>query len=92
MATPTSVGRGRATVNDSLITHNQAVGGHKGAGGSDGHGVGGGVYDLGTFTCRHGDRDQEQPRFHQQRQRLPVRRAKGPRAGSKCRLPDRLAG
>jgi hypothetical protein len=39
-----------ATVNDSTISHNKASGGEEGAGGSDGHGVGGGVYNLGTFA------------------------------------------
>jgi hypothetical protein len=32
-----------------VITGNQANGGEGGAGGSDGQGVGGGVYNLGTF-------------------------------------------
>ena len=31
--------------------HNEALGGDKGAGGIDGHGVGGGVYNLGTFAA-----------------------------------------
>ena len=39
-----------ATLSASTITHNQALGGEAGAGGSDGHGVGGGVDNLGTFT------------------------------------------
>src|SRR5262249_50774993 len=34
----------QATVSDSTITHNKADGGARGAGGSDGKGVGGGVY------------------------------------------------
>ena len=39
-----------ATVHHSRITHNKALGGEEGSGGSDGHGVGGGVYNLGIFT------------------------------------------
>ena len=39
-----------ATLSGSNITHNQANGGEEGTGGSDGHGVGGGVYNLGTFA------------------------------------------
>jgi hypothetical protein len=34
----------------SSITNNQATGGKGADGGSDGPGIGGGVYDLGTFT------------------------------------------
>ena len=37
------------TASDSTIANNKALGGEEGAGGSDGHGVGGGVYNLGTF-------------------------------------------
>jgi hypothetical protein len=36
------------TVSASAITHNQADGGH-GDGGTDGLGIGGGVYNLATF-------------------------------------------
>jgi hypothetical protein len=39
-----------ATLKDSTIKHNRARGGDEGASGSDGHGVGGGVYARGTFT------------------------------------------
>ena len=42
--------RGTLTVSDSTITHNKARGGEGDDGGSDGHGVGGGVYNLGTFA------------------------------------------
>ena len=35
---------------DSTITHNKASGGEGGAGGSDGQGVGGGAYNLGTLV------------------------------------------
>jgi hypothetical protein len=41
---------GTANVAFCTFTHNQAVGGEEGAGGSDGHGIGGGVYDLGTVA------------------------------------------
>ncbi len=39
-----------ATLSDSTIKHNEADGGHNGAGGVGGLGVGGGVYNLGSFT------------------------------------------
>ena len=32
------------------VEHNSAVGGKKGSGGSDGLGIGGGVYNLGSFA------------------------------------------
>jgi len=38
-----------ATVNASVLDFNFADGGEEGSGGSDGHGIGGGVYRLGTF-------------------------------------------
>jgi hypothetical protein len=37
------------TVSASTITHNTADGGPKGSGGTDGQGVGGATYDLGTL-------------------------------------------
>jgi hypothetical protein len=37
------------TLSASQVTLNQALGGH-GGGGSDGQGIGGGVYSLGTFS------------------------------------------
>jgi hypothetical protein len=39
---------GTVTVSAATIAHNRATGGH-GDGGSDGQGIGGGVYNLGTF-------------------------------------------
>jgi hypothetical protein len=33
----------------SIVTENRASGGDSGAGGSDGEGIGGGVYNLGVF-------------------------------------------
>jgi hypothetical protein len=39
------------TVSASDVEHNSAVGGKGGAGGSDGHGIGGGVYNLGSFQA-----------------------------------------
>ncbi len=45
MGSGTSVG-----VTDSTILLNVAQGGHGHHGGSDGQGIGGGVYKLGTFT------------------------------------------
>jgi hypothetical protein len=39
-----------ASVSASNINANVAQGGAAGTGGSDGQGVGGGVYNLGTFT------------------------------------------
>ena len=41
----------RAAVSDSRIEFNSAHGGEGGGGGSDGRGVGGGVYDLGMFSA-----------------------------------------
>jgi hypothetical protein len=41
----------RATVSDSRIEFNSARGGEEGTGGSDGRGVGGGVYNLGAFSA-----------------------------------------
>jgi hypothetical protein len=38
------------TVSGSEIAHNKADGGRKGSGGCNGHGIGGGVYNLGTFA------------------------------------------
>jgi hypothetical protein len=38
------------SVTDSSISHNRAEGGEGDDGGSDGQGVGGGVYNLGTFS------------------------------------------
>jgi len=39
-----------ATVTNSRIEHNAAVGGHGGVGGSKGDGIGGGVYNGGLFS------------------------------------------
>jgi hypothetical protein len=41
----------RAAVSDSRIEFNGALGGEEGTGGSDGRGVGGGAYDLGSFSA-----------------------------------------
>jgi hypothetical protein len=37
------------TITDSRIIFNRALGGEGGDGGAEGQGVGGGVYNLGTF-------------------------------------------
>ena len=44
------VGGVTVTLNASPIIGNEADGGMGGAGGADGQGVGGGVYNLGTFV------------------------------------------
>ena len=43
------VAAGTVGIVDSDISYNQAVGGYGDDGGTDGQGVGGGVYNLGTF-------------------------------------------
>ena len=41
----------RATISDSRIEVNSALSGEEGTGDSDGRGVGGGVYNLGSFSA-----------------------------------------
>jgi hypothetical protein len=42
--------RSSTTLHATTITYRKSLGGNEGAGGSDGFSVGGGVYNLGTFT------------------------------------------
>jgi len=40
----------------STVSHNDAEGGKRNHQNNDGQGIGGGIYNLGAFTFRYGDR------------------------------------